>query len=134
MDGRSGAWIAPNEEGTTEHSVKLDFVNGAWQYVTAPISDADAHFRFCNFTKVTAHSSLCQRAKELVYALGLLASGADELYEGVAFYANNGKAERMAFRGGRWGQGLNAGLFKTCFDDGRAYHGAAVGFRSAYYE
>ena len=36
-------------------------------------------------------------------------------------------------RGGRWGQGRNAGLFKTCFDDPRTYSGDAVGFRSAYY-
>ena len=51
----------------------------------------------------------------------------------VALYANNGKEERIPFRGGRWGQGRNAGLFKTCFDDPRTYSGAAVGFRSAYY-
>ena len=52
----------------------------------------------------------------------------------VSFYANNGAAERIPFRGGRWGQGLNSGVFKTCFGDPRTYTGHAVGFRSAYYE
>ena len=48
--------------------------------------------------------------------------------------ANNGEAERIAFRGGRYSQGLNTGVFKTCLDDPRSYSGDAVGFRSAYYK
>lgn len=55
-------------------------------------------------------------------------------YHSVSLYANNGEAERIAFRGGRYSQGLNTGVFKTCLDDPRSYSGDAVGFRSAYYK
>ena len=133
VDGRTGALLVPNGSGTTENSVKLDFVQGAWQYVSDAVSDSSERARFCDFSEVSAHASVCRSARELLIALGLLGCGNSDGYGGVSLYANNGKAERMLFRGGRWGQGMNAGLFKTCFDDPRTYRGAAVGFRCAYY-
>lgn len=129
INGLTGEWMIPNGNGTTEHSIKLDWVDGAWQFVAAPVRDSLKHARFCDFSAVTVHRTVCESAKWLLCALGFLPSGRKELYEGVSFYANNGASERMCFRGGRWGQGMNAGLFKTCFDDPRTYSGDAVGFR-----
>jgi hypothetical protein len=132
IDGRTGKLILPSGNGTTEHSVKLDFRDGVWVYTAGAISDMDAHFRFCAFADVSADETVGERASELLLSLGLLGReiGFDD--RAVALYANNGASERIPFRGGRWGQEGNAGVFKTCFDDPRTYAGAAVGFRAVY--
>ena len=134
IDGTNGTFIKPDGNGTTKNSIKLDYINDRWRYVTEQITSPWQKFRFCDFADVTAHPAVCEKAKELLYAMGCLSCRSDYDYNGVSFYANNGAAERIPFRGGRWGQGLNSGVFKTCFDDPRSYSGDAVGFRSAYYE
>ena len=134
IDGKSGVLIVPDGSGSTESSVKLDNIDGCWTYVTDTPSSLQDSIRFCRFVDVKADISICQKAKELLYSLGcLLPYDVPELAD-VSLYANNGASERIAFRGGRWGQGLNSGIFKTCLDDPRSYSGDAVGFRSAYYE
>lgn len=134
INGLTGAYMHPDGEGTTPDSVRLDMIDGAFAYVTGEAKDLHSHARFCDFAAVRAADGVCERAKMLLAALGLLPVGDLANYEGVAFYANNGSAERMIFRGGRFGQGLNAGVFKACMDDPRTYKGAAVGFRAAFYE
>ena len=134
VDARTGEYIAPHGEGDAEHSVKLDFVNGAFAYVADAVQDAYPHARFCDFSAVRAADGISEQAQWLLQALGCLPTGDLSLVADVSLYANNGSAERMVFRGGRWGQGLNAGVFKTCIDDPRTYAGEAVGFRAAYYE
>ena len=133
IDGTCGKLLIPDGRGTTENSVKLDFADGHWRYVTGSVTDTLAKARFCELAEVDTAPEVCNEAKTLLYALGCLCCRSDGI-EGVSLYANNGAEERMAFRGGRWGQGLNAGVFKTCLDDPRTYAGEAVGFRSAYYE
>ena len=133
LDAMSGKRLVPNGSGTTPNSVKLDYVNGIWLYTTA-VTDALAKPRFCEFNDVTADDALCASVRERLIAYGLLPSRRGADLAGVSFYANNGASERMPFRGGRWGQGANAGVFKTCLDDPRSYAGPAVGFRSVYYE
>ncbi len=132
LDAQTGEWLSPDGKGTTENSVKLDFVDGAWQFISGTITSLVNGARFCAFADVTAHPSLCESVKELLYTYGLLPNGECEEQKVVSLYANNGAAERMAFRGGRWGQGRNAGVLKICFDDPRSYAGEAVGFRSVY--
>ena len=134
IDGTNGAFIKPDGKGTTKNSIKLDYVDSRWIYVTEQITSSFSKFRFCDFAEVTTHASICKEARNLLYSLGCLSCRADYDYHGVSLYANNGADERIPFRGGRWGQGLNSGIFKTCFDDPRTYSGDAVGFRSAYYE
>ena len=134
IDGLTGAQILPGGNGATPGSVKLDYVNGIWTYTATQVADSLAKARFCNFADLRTDGTLCPAVIERLVALGLLPSHAGEDIAGVSFYANNGAAERMPFRGGRWGQGINAGVFKTCLDDPRTYAGPAVGFRSAYYE
>ena len=134
IDGRRGVLLLPDGKGTTKNSLKLDYINDRWIYVIDELTSPLAHFRFCDFADVSVHPTVCDKAKEHLYSLGCLSCRAEYDYQGVSFYANNGAAERIPFRGGRWGQGLNSGVFKTCFDDPRTYSGDAVGFRSAYYE
>lgn len=132
LDGNTGCWITPDGEGTTSGSVKLDMRNGGWVFVKEPLTDPYPHARFAPFGLVRAEG-LCDAAKEVLLALALLPAEGYS-YDGVDLYANNGSAERMLFRGGRWGQRENAGLFKSCIDDPRTYAGEAVGFRAAYTE
>ena len=132
LDGRSGEKIAPGGKGTTENSVKLDYVGGIWTYTAAEVTDSLTKARFCDFAEVRADDTLCPAAIERLVALGLMPSHPGEDLAGVSFYANNGASERMPFRGGRWGQGANAGVFKTCLDDPRSFSGYAVGFRAVY--
>lgn len=136
LDGESGEWIVPNGKGTTEKSVKLDMIDGRWTWITGELTSSLSKARFCDFADVCADLSVCDRARELLMAIGCLPvlPDPDGVYSGVSFYANNGADERLCFCGGRWGQGINAGLFKTCIDDPRSYSGAAVGFRSVYCE
>ncbi|MBQ9806986.1 MAG: SUMF1/EgtB/PvdO family nonheme iron enzyme [Clostridia bacterium] len=133
IDGTSGEFIIPDGKGTTPNSIKLDYINDKWVYLTDRVTSPVDSFRFCPFLDVTADSSICQKSKEILYALADLPYRDDEELKEVSLYANNGADERIAFRGGRWGQGLNSGIFKTCFDDPRSFSGDAVGFRSAYY-
>jgi formylglycine-generating enzyme required for sulfatase activity len=131
LEGSSGRWITPDGNGTTQSSVKLDMRDGCWVYVTGALTDPYPHARFAPFGQVRAEG-LCDAAMEMLWALGLLpVAGYD--YTGVDLYANNGSAERMLFRGGRWGQKENTGLFKSCVDDPRTYAGEAVGFRAAFW-
>ena len=132
IDGRNGAPLVPNGAGTTPHSVKLDYIDGIWTYTTAPLTDSLAKARFCDFAKVRADETLCADVIERLIALALLPAHGGADIDGVSLYANNGAAERMPFRGGRWGQGANAGIFKTCLDDPRTFSGHAVGFRAVY--
>lgn len=132
VDGMSGAWLVPNGAGTTPNSVKLDMRAGNWCFVRDAVQDPYAHARHASFDKVCAEG-LGKAAIELLWALGLLPVAGCS-YEGVELYANNGASERMLFRGGRWGQKENAGLFKSCIDDPRTYKGEAVGFRAAAWE
>lgn len=134
IDALTGALLRPDGNGRTKNSIKLDYVGGAWQYVSAPVESSLDGFRFCAFSDVTAHPSLCKRAVEWLYALGCLPMPSGASAGEVSMYANNGAEERMAFRGGRWGQGRDTGVFKSCFDDPRTYSGEAVGFRAAYCE
>ena len=129
VDGTSGARIAPNGAGTTPNSVKLDMRAGSWCFVRDAVRDPPPHARHAPFDRVCTEG-LGAAAIELLWALGLLPV-AGYGYEGVELYANNGSSERMLFRGGRWGQKENAGLFKSCMDDPRTYAGEAVGFRAA---
>jgi hypothetical protein len=134
LDGQTGERIVPNGNGTTPNSIKLDYINGIWTYISTQVTDSLAKPRFCEFNHVKADETLCFVAREQLIAWGLLPSHPGEDLSGVSLYANNGAAERLPFRGGRWGQGKNAGVFKTCLDDPRTYAGHAVGFRCAYCE
>lgn len=132
IDGINGELLLPDGNGTTPNSIKLDYIRDRWTYVTEPIKSALEKARGCLFSNVTASPTLCESAKLWLYSLGILPVGTSLENSHVEFYANNGASERMAFRGGRWGQGLNSGVFKSCMDDPRTYTGNAVGFRSAY--
>jgi len=54
-------------------------------------------------------------------------------YEGDYFYANNGAAELLVFRGGSQTHGVRAGVFDVnCAYPRSNISGSSLGFRSAY--
>lgn len=129
LDAATGGYIAPRGDGCTPGSVKLDWRDGwLWDDTAA---DRLARPRFCPYADLRATERLSPRAKLILTALACLPVPDPDAYAGVDFYANNGADERMLFRGGRYGQGQNAGVFKSCIDDPRTYTGPAVGFRAA---
>ena len=132
IDGITGKLILPNGHGTTPNSIKLEFADNAWKFVTKEKIALVNRCQMCKFSDITAHNSICSYAIEWLYALGCLPISSDNHNLNVSFYANNGAKEKILFRGGRFGLGMDSGLYKSCFDDERSYFGPAVGFRSAY--
>jgi len=134
IDGTTGELITPDGNGTTTNSLKLDYISSKWQWITGTISSSSDSSRNCTFVNVSAASTVCDAAKELLYALALLPDDTTFDYEGDYFWANNAQAERFPGRGGGWHYGASAGVFLTNFNNARTYTAAGVGFRSAFYE
>ena len=133
IDGTTGELITPNGTGTTENSLKFDYVSSKWKWITGTISSATEEPRSCTFANVSADDSVCTEAKELLYALAMLPDDTTFDYQSDYFHANNGAAECVPLRGGYWGNGADAGVFCTYLVDPRSYYGAGRSFRSAYY-
>jgi hypothetical protein len=67
-------------------------------------------------------------------AMTLLPEDNDTDYESDGFFANNGAAERCAYRGGSWNNGANGGVFSLNFINPRSNSNANNGGRPAYYD
>ncbi len=133
IDGTTGELIDPDGSGTTENSLKLDMVSSKWQWITGAQADRKDESRSSTFVNVSCADTVCDEAKELLYALALMPDDTAFDYQGDYFYANNGAAERTPYRGGSWYDGSGAGVFGTYLDDSRTGTGAHFGFRSAFY-
>lgn len=127
IDAETGALVAPGSVGT----VKLDYVSGKWTYSTSITSSEDSS-RSCTFQNVAFASGIKEAAQELLRALAMLPVTGDTSYGGDYFYANNGAAERLSFRGGNWLNGTNAGVFTVGGSNPRSYVSTTVSFRSTY--
>ena len=139
IDAATGALVTPDGNGTTEGTVKLDYVSGKWKYATTITSSADES-RSCQFKDVTCDTGIGDAAKLLLQSLALLpdteltGEGIDATYGSDNFWANNAAAERCACRGGYWGNGSGAGVFSVSLHGPRSHSGWGVGGRSAFAE
>lgn len=113
IDGTTGELIDPDGSGTTENSLKLDMVSSKWQWITGAQADRKDESRSSTFVNVSCADTVCDEAKELLYALALMPDDTAFDYQGDYFYANNGAAERTPCRGGYWYGGSYAGVFGT---------------------
>lgn len=131
-----GTLVTPDGSGTTQGTVKLDYISGKWTYTTT-IAHATTS-NGCAFKDVTCDSSIGAAAKLLLQALAMLpdtaltGDGIDATYGGDYFYANNGEAERCLRRGGGWHYGAAAGVFNSYLGLPRSVVGADLGGRSAF--
>jgi hypothetical protein len=129
----STLWKAIMPDGTlvdpgTAGTLKLDFVGGNWVISTSLTSQEDSG-RNGTFHTMGAESGLV--VPEVLKALALypVDSGDHGLDR---FYANNGAAERLAFRGGNWPDTSRAGVFSLFGSYSRSSSHTYFGFRSAY--
>lgn len=133
-----GTLITPDGTGTTQGSVKLDWVTSKWCYSTTIAHTTGS--QGCQFKDVYCDSSIGDAAKRLLMALTMLpdtaltGTGIDATYGGDYFYENNAEAERCLDRGGHWDNGGAAGVFYSNLYDPRSHVAAGVGGRSAFYD
>lgn len=134
-----GSLIAPDGNGTTEGSIKLNVVGGKAVWDTT-IADQKDEGRGCSFKDITASSAVGDTAKLLLMSLALMpdtaltGDGIDANYGGDYFYFNNGAEERCALRGGYWYNGTYAGLFSLNLGSPRSDVYWSVGGRCAFAE
>ena len=62
----------------------------------------------------------------------LTGTGIDATYGGDYFYFNNGADERCPIRGGNWGSGGNAGVFRLNLGNPRSHAWGDSGGRCAF--
>lgn len=133
INATTGALITPNGSGTTENSVKMDWVSNHCRYSTSIATQADAG-RGCSFESVDCDSSIADAAKLVLQSLAMLKADATAgAYSGDYFYFNNGVAERSFCSGGNWSNGGGAGVFVRLGFYPRSHSYPNIGFRSAYY-
>jgi len=115
-------------------TVKLDYVSSKWKWITGTISSSSNSSRNAAFASTTIDGSISEFAALYLRAMALAPEPGDTDYEGDYFYANNGAAERVAIRGGRWSYGANGGVFYLLFINDRTDAYAYLGGRPAFYE
>ena len=134
-----GALVTPDGNGTTDGTVKMDWISNKCVYSTTITTKADTG-RYCSFKDVTCDSTIGAAAKLLLQALAMLpdtaltGEGIDASYGGDGFWFNNGAAERCPFRGADWVSGGVAGVFNVSLVNPRSSSNTSVGGRSAYQE
>lgn len=132
-----GTLITPDGNGTTEGSIKLDFISskGVW---SANMTNRKDEGRNCGFKDVTADSTVGAAAKLLLMSLALMpdtaltGTGIDATYGGDQFWFNNGADERCPRRGGYWNNGGDAGVFFLNLGSPRSSAWDSCGGRCAF--
>lgn len=138
ISAATGELVAPDGNGTTQGTVKLDFISGKWTYSTTIAHTTGANG--CSFKDVTCDNSIGAAAKLLLQALAMLpdaaltGDGIDATYGGDYFYINNAEDERCLVRGGSWVDGGSAGVFYSYLGNPRSSAYGGFGGRSAFYE
>lgn len=128
-----GTLITPDGSGTTEGSVKMDFISSKLVYSTS-ITDSSKGEHGCQFNVITCDNTISDAAKLLLASIGMTRyDETDTSFGGDYFYFNNAQAERSFYCGGGWGSGANAGVFSSSGNNARSNSSANIGFRSAYY-
>lgn len=129
-------FVTPDGNGTTQGTVKLDFINSKWTYSTTIAHEAKA--AGCTFASVTADASIGNQAKLLLMALtmlpdtGLAGNGITADYNGGYFTTKNTEGKRYLIRGGSWVMGVRTGVFYSVLDHERSYSDIYLGGRSAF--
>lgn len=134
IDATDGSLITPDGNGTTEHSVKMDFISSRITYSTSITSQSDSQ-RNCLFRNIACDSTISEAAKIKLYALALLPHDTTATnYKSDVIYFNNGASERSFDCGGYCNHATSAGVFCASGRNARSYTYALIGFRSAFVE
>ena len=136
IDAATGELITPDGSGTTEGSVKMDWVSGKLAY-SATLTDAAKGEHSLPFYSINVDSSVGEAAINLLIAIGMLPAKYGQSEHDFAYnqqcYFNNAQAERCFCRGGYY--------FSTYYGfpsfygySSRSYSNTGLGFRSAFVE
>lgn len=136
IDAATGELITPDGSGTTEGSVKMDWVSGKLVY-SATLTDAARGEHNLPFYNINVDSSVGEAAINLLIAIGMLPAKYGQSEHDFAYnqqcYFNNAQAERCFCRGGSChGTGLGFPSFNGA--SARSTSGTYIGFRSAFVE
>lgn len=137
INAADGTLIIPDGNGTTEGSVKLDYIGGKGVWSTNMTNREDKAVG-CGFKDVRADSTVGDAAKLLLMSLALMpdtaltGTGIDATYGGDYFYFNNGADERCTGRGGYWSFGGSAGVFYFSLSNPRLSANWYAGGRCAF--
>lgn len=127
IDGKTGALIKPNGSGTTANSLKASA--SGWTMGTASAYTKGSG----GFYPYGCDSTICEKAKNILIALGLLKPSTLTTDPGDYLYLGK-STEYLGYAGGNYSKGANAGVFAFyCFVD-RSYSSTNVGFRPAFVE
>ena len=130
--GSDGALITPNGSGTTNGSIKLDWVSNHAQFDTS-ITDSEPGNHSCTFEAITCSENIGDTAKTLLQTLGLFKYDAtSESYNGDALWFNNGNEEALPVCGGQYSNGVRGGVFASSISATRSEIHTYFGFRSAF--
>lgn len=133
IDGTTGTLIAPNGNGTTTNSIKLDYVSSAWKWITGAITNKSDTGRGCALEVATVDNTICVAAQRILQALCLYkVTDVVGAYGEDIFWANNGAAERLFIAGGHWADSVGAGVFEVNCGGPRSRSHGHLGFRSAF--
>ena len=130
IKGEDGSFIEPNGSGTTEGSVKMDWIGGKLTYSTT-ITDAAPGSHNCTFGSIVCDESIGDNAKLLLQSLGMMPYNADGLSKAHMCYFNNAEAERSFSCGGHYNN-ASGGLAAFSGHYSRTLTHANLGFRSAF--
>lgn len=129
--GWNDIFVTPTGTGETLNAVKLDWVENHWQWGKTIETQADASHD-CAFSAIKMEG-LSEFAKMYMLAMAL-APDAEADYKSAHVWANNGAAERCAFRGGSFRIGASASVFALNFGFPRSDVRVDVGGRPAFAE
>lgn len=127
-------FIEPTGEGATASSIKLQMKESKWTWVHEALTDAKDESQNCLFKDIQFGEGLSDFCKHYLQIMALAPDGAEADYGNDRFYANNGAAERLACRGGNWGDGTHAGVFSLNLGSPRTGAGTYLGARCAFRE
>lgn len=121
IDGTTGNLITPNGSGTTANSLKMNS-SGVWNTTSA--GDYSG-----TIDNVTAASNVCETAKNMLIALGMMLPDGITT-DGDYFYIHK-DTECMCGCGDYWSHGSRAGVFCADGDYARSNSLSYVGLRAA---
>ena len=130
----SSGQAVSNPSYASDATVKLDYVSSHWAWISGTISSQSDSSRNAAFASTTIDAGVSEFAALYLRAMALAPELGDTDYGGDYFYANNGAAERCAYRGGSWNNGAYGGVFALHFSNDRSDAHAYIGGRPAFYE
>ena len=124
-----GSFIKPDGKGTTEGSIKMDYVGGKLQYSTSFTGEKGQHS--CNFGDITCSADISTAAQNYLKAIGMLPNTKTDFTQGQWIRLDSAQAERSFYRGGGyWDAGSGLPSFAGYYP--RSHSDVFIGFRASY--